>query len=383
MPTVSIAQQRVFWSILHEAGRIIETSEDREIVVMAPWISDLPMVECGWSPSSLESIYPESNGHIESLSDVLIQLSKIGYLITVVTLSTEGKWLTREQNGFADAERDFFDLLRPHDIRCRVVDDLHVKMLRTPFAVMSGSANFTRNGLFGRTRENIQVEHISQRQNFEQLDHIVSDFILASRDYFTRAPSILQRQPPVRQLEDATELETLPTIEATPLVEPSVLEGDYPAMVPTDYLPPGSILQPEQPSAEASLRARVEQHWQQICTFSHDLVVDELSDDFNSQNLTSLLQDPIIANSVEHIIQFFDDLPPGTVTRIQERIFLTEPTPWDEFLRTFKRIVKEIPRLFSHIESQSTDIRMLGIRVDTSLSKFNTLKRSLGGNTTF
>ena len=314
MPTVSIAQQRVFWSILHEAGRIIDTSEEQDIVIMAPWISDLPMVECGWSSSSLESIYPESNGHIESLSDVIIQLKKIGYQVTVVTLSTEGKWLTREQNKFADAERDFFDLLRPHSIRCRVVDDLHVKMLRTPFAIMSGSANFTRNGLFGRTRENIQVEHITQRTDFDQLDNTVSDFILASRDYFTRAPSILTRQPLERVTSVLTETDAILDHERDPIVEIGVGQGDYPQMVPEDYLPPGSELKPEQPSAIASLRARLELHWQQICSFSHDLVVDELSDDFTSQHLTSMLQDPVISDTVEHIINFFDDLPPGTIS---------------------------------------------------------------------
>ena len=380
MPTVSIAQQRVFWSILHEAGRIIDISEDQEIVVMAPWISDLPMVECGWSPSSLESIYPESNGHIESLSDVIIQLKKIGYQVTVVTLSTEGKWLTREQNGFADAERDFFDLLRPHNIRCMVVDDLHVKMLRTPFAIMSGSANFTRNGLFGRTRENIQVEHITQRTDFVQLDNTVNDFILASRDYFTRAPSILMRQPLERKTSVLSEPDVVSDQEGDALVEISVSDGDYPQMVPEDYLPPGSELKPEQPTAVASLRARLEQHWQQICTFSHDLVVDELSDDFTSQCLTTMLQDPNISDAVEQIIKFFDDLPPGTVARIQERTLLTEPNPWNEFLRVFKRIVKDIPRLFYYIENQSFDIRKLGRRVDSSLSKFDNMKRELGGS---
>jgi hypothetical protein len=380
MPTVSIAQQRVFWSILHESGRIIDTSDDQNIVIMAPWISDLPMVECGWAPSSLESIYPESNGHIESLSDVLIQLRNIGYSITVVTLSTEGKWLTREQNGFADAERDFFDLLRPHDIQCRVVDDLHVKMLRTPFAIMSGSANFTRNGLFGRTRENIQVEHITQRTDFDQLDNIVNDFILASRDYFTRAPSILMRQPRERRTSDLIESDVGSDYEEVSIVEISVSEGDYPQMVPEDYLPPGSELRPEQPTAVASLRARLEQHWQQICTFSHDLVVDELSDSFTSQYLTSMLQDPNISDTVEQIINFFDDLPPGTVARIQERTLLTEPNPWNEFLRGFRRMIKDIPRLFTYIENQSIDIRSLGLRVDRSLSKFDNMKRELGGS---
>ena len=93
-----------------------------------------------------------------------------------------------------------------------------------------------------------------------------------------------------------------------------------------------------------------------------------------------MLQDPVISDTVEHIINFFDDLPPGTVARIQERILLTEPNPWNEFLRRFKRIVKDIPRLFNYLENQSADIRSLGVRVDQSLNKFNVMKRDLGGS---
>ena len=86
MTTISVAQQRVFWALLHEAGRYGPRQDDRELVLMAPWISDIPMTESGWSPLTLESIYPNSNGNLESLASTLIELKKLEFDVTVISL---------------------------------------------------------------------------------------------------------------------------------------------------------------------------------------------------------------------------------------------------------------------------------------------------------
>lgn len=376
MTTISVAQQRVFWALLHEAGRYGPRLEDREIVLMAPWISDIPMTESGWSPLTLESIYPNSNGNLESLASTLIELKNLEFDVTIISLSTEGKWLTRDQNRFADAERDFFHLLEPHGIICSVVDDLHVKMLRTPYAVMSGSANFTRNGLFGRTRETVQVEHATNQQGFAQLDQIMRDFKAGSRDYFTRAPSIVDIARGRANLEsglDGNAPIELDEDQSNGQVSPSVVEGDYPQMVPADYLPPGTRLDSKQASAIPSLHARMSLLWSEVVEYTHGLVVDEHSNDMNTESLNQILKGTNVSEICIRIVGFFQNEPEGTQARIKERLSIHEDLPWNRFTGGLQRNIQSIPKVLKHLETGDYDIRTLGLRVDQLIASFRRL----------
>jgi hypothetical protein len=376
MTTISVAQQRVFWALLHEAGRYGPRQDDRELVLMAPWISDIPMTESGWSPLTLESIYPNSNGNLESLASTLIELKKLEFDVTVISLSTEGKWLTRDHNRFADAERDFFHLLKPHGISCSVVDDLHVKMLRTPYAVMSGSANFTRNGLFGRTRETVQVEHASNQQGFAQLHQIMKDFKAGSRDYFTRAPSIMdiaRRRPNLESGLTGNASIELDEDQSNGQESPSVEEGDYPKMVPTDYLPPGTHLDSKQASAVPSLHARMSLLWSEVVEYTHGLVVDEHSEDMNTESLNQMLKGTNVSEICTRIVGFFHNEPEGTQARVKQRLSIYEDQPWNGFTGNLQRIIQGIPKVFKHLETGQFDVRTLGLRVDQLIASFRTL----------
>ena len=61
--------------------------ENREIIVISPWISDVTTSVSGWSDSTIASAFNIDSGNIESLSDVLGELVKRGYNVTVMTLS--------------------------------------------------------------------------------------------------------------------------------------------------------------------------------------------------------------------------------------------------------------------------------------------------------
>ena len=46
-----------------------------------------------------------------------------------------------------------FEQLKKAGIECRLADNVHMKYLATPFCVLSGSLNFSYNGVHGRTQE--------------------------------------------------------------------------------------------------------------------------------------------------------------------------------------------------------------------------------------
>ena len=91
MPSFHSGHLRVFCHVLFDAAAKIDETEinEREIIIISPWISDITISTSGWSESAIKSSFsPYSRGRIESLSDVLGLLVKIGYKVTVVTLST-------------------------------------------------------------------------------------------------------------------------------------------------------------------------------------------------------------------------------------------------------------------------------------------------------
>jgi hypothetical protein len=121
MPIFISGHFRLFWHVLFDAAaRYEETEEsDREIIIMSPWISDVTTANSGWSETALVSAFdPHGGGNIESLSDVLERLVKIGYDVKVVTLSTVGKWLPKAIDRNLDNERVFMEKINKAGVEC-------------------------------------------------------------------------------------------------------------------------------------------------------------------------------------------------------------------------------------------------------------------------
>ncbi len=192
MPSFHSGHLRVFCHVLFEAAARIDETEinEREIIIISPWISDITISTSGWSESAIKSSFsPFSAGKIESLSDVLGLLVKIGYKVTIVTLSTVGKWLPKKKKldiGQTKRERQFMEKLEKLGINCRRRNNLHMKYLYTPFSIFSGSINFTFNGLSGRNQEGSSffVKSIHS-QEYNQRKKNIDSVLIGAQNYFS------------------------------------------------------------------------------------------------------------------------------------------------------------------------------------------------------
>ena len=133
MPVFHSGHFRVFWNVLMDAAfRSDQVGDDSEVTIVSPWISDVMTSESGWSDSALSSAFGTHGGNIESLSDVLGNLVSLGYKVTVVTLSTTGKWLPKSRNAHHDNERRFLEKVSRRGVSCLVRNDVHMKYIATP-----------------------------------------------------------------------------------------------------------------------------------------------------------------------------------------------------------------------------------------------------------
>ena len=148
---------QVFWHGLLEA--LIRSSEieprERKIALTAPWISDLPFTGSRWSTSALGDVF---NGRpCARLSDLLGFLVNHEYRVTVVIAAPNGKYLRKTSSKMIRSEMEFLRRIAAKGVDAFLQPDFHGKNLITPFVAITGSANWTNNGLSGRLIENLSL----------------------------------------------------------------------------------------------------------------------------------------------------------------------------------------------------------------------------------
>ena len=109
---------------------MIENLQDKEIVLVSPWISDVTTAHSGWSDTCLASAFGIDSGSLESLSHILGILVEKGFEVKVVTLSTVGKWLPKAVNKHLDNERRFMEQIRDKGVQCFLRNNLHMKYVK-------------------------------------------------------------------------------------------------------------------------------------------------------------------------------------------------------------------------------------------------------------
>ena len=155
MPVYHSGQSRLVWHAMFESALRADTIElqDRKITLISPWISDLTSSKSGWSTNAIDSAMNDWEGSVESLSDVLGALVHRGFEVTVVTLSTTGKWLRKKVDDKLEHEIEFMKKLTTRGVTCLISDNIHMKYISTPFCILSGSLNLSFNGVHGRNQE--------------------------------------------------------------------------------------------------------------------------------------------------------------------------------------------------------------------------------------
>ena len=277
MPAFDSGHVRIFWHILFEAAaRFDESLEDRKIVIISPWVADITTYNSGWNDSAISSAFKrESGGNIESLSDVLAKLQRIGYEITVCTLSTTGKWLPKAKNRNLDRERVFMENCRDNGINCLIRNNVHKKHIKTPFATISGSLNFSFNGLTGRTQETASyfVKSVHE-QDYRQRKNLIHNSLDGARDYYTNVANIADwKSASFTNFSSTTPISK--KLVSTKIPYPSVSNEEYPEMTPKDYITPGNIGTEIGEREKSSMKAQVVNLIQRTATWTLYLISDE------------------------------------------------------------------------------------------------------------
>lgn len=277
MPVFHSGHFRVFWHVLFDAAARFDADlGDREIVIISPWISDVTTHTSGWSDSAVASAFdPHGGGSIESLSDVLGRLVKLGYNVTVVTLSTTGKWLPKARNTHLDRERVFMEKVRRLGVTCMLRNNIHKKYVKTPFSTFSGSVNISFNGLSGRTQEGADyfVKSVHQ-QDYQQRKQGVAASLVGAKDYFSASIPITTWLPPSFDQYPDAQHPDLADVDAE--TYPAVAGSEYPEMTPDGFLPPGNIAKSEIGNSESlSLKAQCSQLIQRTGMWAIWLLHDE------------------------------------------------------------------------------------------------------------
>ena len=203
-------QSRLVWHVLFEAGLRMDAipEQDREVILISPWIRDLTTSQSGWCDLAVNASLGSGMSSVESLSDVLIGLRRRGFRVVVLTLSTSGKWLNKKKDKHLDEEIHMFEQLKKGGVECRLADNVHMKYLKTPLCVLSGSLNFSYNGVHGRTQE--ATNHfLAQTTDYEGCRRGIDNLLASSYPYDTeQGPSLTNWRPPevdwfLQEIDDA------------------------------------------------------------------------------------------------------------------------------------------------------------------------------------
>ncbi len=290
MPSFHSGHLRVFCHVLFDAAAKIDETEinEREIIIIAPWISDITISTSGWSESAIKSSFsPYSRGRIESLSDVLGLLVKIGYKVTVVTLSTVGKWLPKKLDFVqAKRERQFMEKLQKLGVNCRRRNNLHMKYLYTPFSIFSGSINFTFNGLSGRNQEGSSffVKSIHS-QEYNQRKKRIDSVLVGAQNYFSSDIPITDYK-----------IAKFPNFPKSKIPEtsfegfenyPPLSDNLYPKMIPAGYIPQGNIGNLIGEKEISSMKAQCLQVIVRVANWSTELFSHKLKRGFTKNEIYS------------------------------------------------------------------------------------------------
>ena len=160
MPNVSLGNGRLAWWLILESARRARGNlipvEERKIILITPWIRDVPVDHAMWSPTSISAALGKDSSEIELLSDVLVAMStSLQFKIQICIRDEIGRTVPRRQSTRVDQEYTMLRKLQDKGIQALKIHRSHKKMLITPLGATTGSMNFTYAG----TRINRENNH--------------------------------------------------------------------------------------------------------------------------------------------------------------------------------------------------------------------------------
>ena len=144
----------VVWEILLHTLHSFKTqpqpknSDDKVVLLTSPWISDIKNRSYKLNLPLQETVSCVVGRDLKSLQTILIELSKAGAKVRLLTTSPDSNWKKDKASGYKRKEKILLDNLNRNGVSIRFNDDNHSKSISTPLAVISGSANATDNGFY-------------------------------------------------------------------------------------------------------------------------------------------------------------------------------------------------------------------------------------------
>ena len=137
MPNVSLGNGRLAWWLILESARRARANlisvEERKIILITPWIRDVPVDNAMWSPTSISAALGKDSSEIELLSDVLAAMSTtLHFKIQICIRDEIGRTVPREQSTRVDQEYSMLRKLQDKGVQALKIHRSHKKMLITP-----------------------------------------------------------------------------------------------------------------------------------------------------------------------------------------------------------------------------------------------------------
>lgn len=382
MGSFSFGHLQTVWSLLHKAALNRESRDDNKIVIVSPWHHNAARNEDGWSSSVLDAIYTNRSGGAESLSDILSELVSMGYEVTMVTLSQYGRNMSREDNSVLDREKGFFEILDRNGIQCCLVDDIHHKYLRTPFDIIEGSMNLSKNGLFGKTRDTMTlISKARDPQIFTQNDNIIQDILSSSKSYYDKPSSVTEisvSKYKVTAMSNYIDdvLTKLPHLKMN-----ISIDGTFAPNVPDDMEPIGQEPGGSNEVAYTSTLIQANGLFETWVMNYIELVANELFDDAQENSLIEHFNPfPDSNYKPEPAVIFERMLDNLSVERniqtVKKKLFLFEEVAWNEWIKGLESTIQLYTQTYAEITTDGSDqreIRQKIVEVKTRLGRLTLL----------
>ena len=150
MSNFNYGHSNLFWELLIQAieDETLEL-ERKRVLLISPWIRDIPLSSSNLTAEDFRNLLGTNSGKaMTTLSDVLHEMTQIGFSIDIVTLDSADKRLPKNSRSWLKKEADFVQALQRKNINVWKKIGLHAKMYIFPHGALSGSTNLTNQGMF-------------------------------------------------------------------------------------------------------------------------------------------------------------------------------------------------------------------------------------------
>lgn len=157
----------IFWDLIIQALEDNKlTDENKFITIISPWIRNLSLSTSSYSTSNWRSLLrSERSVRMNSLSDVLGAMVKLGFQVNIIVLDSNDKNLPQNSRKWLRLESEFVSDLESCGVEVWKKIGEHAKMYAFPHGVFTGSTNCTNQGMLGNL-ENMTLYTQSDGENF-------------------------------------------------------------------------------------------------------------------------------------------------------------------------------------------------------------------------